>query len=56
MEGSLFVLCVCHIEISQTIVPPTALGTVGKPLMSRGALSWFHNILTYDKKKLFNIE
>jgi hypothetical protein len=25
-------------------------------LMSRGALSWFHNILTYDKKKLFNIE
>jgi hypothetical protein len=26
------------------------------PLMSRGALSLFHNILTYDKEKLFSVK
>jgi len=35
---------VCHVEIFQT---SCALGIIGKPLMSRGAPSWFHNILTY---------
>jgi hypothetical protein len=35
----------------QTKVPiaPT-LGTIGKPLMSGGAMSWFHNISTYSEK------
>jgi hypothetical protein len=33
-----------HIEISQT----TRDSTVGKPLVSGGAPSWFHNILTYN--------
>ncbi len=40
-------LFVCHLEISQTIMP---LVTIGKPLMSKGKLSWFHNVLTYGEK------
>jgi hypothetical protein len=33
---------VCHVEISQTTGPPChALNTIGKLLMSRGALRWF---------------
>jgi hypothetical protein len=36
-EGSMFILLhfVCHIEISQTMVLPRALGIIGKPSMSR---------------------
>jgi len=37
-EGCLFVLFCC------------ALGTIGKPLTSRGAPSWFHNVLTCGEK------
>ncbi len=40
-------LFVCHVEISQTTMP---FVTIGKPLMSRGKLSWFHNVLTYGDK------
>jgi len=35
-EGNSFVLFICHVEISQTIVP---FGTLEKPSMMRGALS-----------------
>jgi hypothetical protein len=42
-------LFVCHVEISQTTMP---LVTIGKPLMSRGKLSWFHNVLTYGEKNI----
>jgi hypothetical protein len=35
----------CHIEIFQTMVPFCHfLSTIKKPLMSRGALRWFHNL------------
>ncbi len=40
----------CHREISQTIVPLVALlrvTSVGKSSMGRGALNWFHDVLTY---------
>jgi hypothetical protein len=43
--SSVYAVCfVCHVEFFQT---SCALGIIGKPLMSRGAPSWFHNILTY---------
>jgi len=48
-KDSLFVLFVCHIEISQTIAPLVALFWYHcKALMSRGALNWFHNVSTYN--------
>jgi hypothetical protein len=46
-ECNLFVcLSVCQVETSQTTVPFSTLGTVGKHLMSRGKPSWFHNVST----------
>jgi hypothetical protein len=37
---------ICHVEISQTATP---LGTICKELsMDTGALSCFHNVLTYN--------
>jgi hypothetical protein len=46
------VICfVCHVEISpnQGACSPT-FGPIGKPLMSEGAMSWFHNVSTYSEK------
>jgi hypothetical protein len=43
-KGSLFV---CHIDISQTMVSLVTHGIVAKPLMSRGAPRWFHNVSIY---------
>jgi hypothetical protein len=40
-------LFVCHVEIFKTTMP---LVTIGKPLMTRGKLSWFHNVLTYGEE------
>jgi hypothetical protein len=43
-------LFVCHVEISQTISPPTplpsllALHVVEKPQMSKDAMLWFCNV------------
>jgi hypothetical protein len=48
-------LFVYDIEISQTMSPLSMLGTIGKSSMSRGALTWFHNVSTYGEK-LLNIE
>jgi hypothetical protein len=45
VQGSLFVLFVSHVKISQTMLPFAMLSN-GKPSMSRGAPSWFHNVLT----------
>jgi hypothetical protein len=33
----------CHVEISQTTMTIVAYFIVGKPLMNKGALRWFHN-------------
>jgi len=57
-EGSfvnLFVcLFICHVKISETVVPSccaligiVGLCIVGKPSMSSGALSWISNVSTY---------
>jgi len=42
VQGSLFV---SQVKISQTMTPFAMLSN-GKPSMSRGAPSWFHNVLT----------
>jgi hypothetical protein len=44
MKNDRFFFSPYHIEISQT----TRDSIVGKPLLRRGAPSWFHNILTYN--------
>jgi hypothetical protein len=43
-------LFVCHVEISQAtylLSSCDARDIVVKPLMSKGAPNWFHNVLTY---------
>ncbi len=42
----------CLIEISQSMVLTSyyALDIIGKPLISKLALSWFHNVLTFGVK------
>jgi len=45
VQGSLFVLFVSQVKISQTMTPFAMLSN-GKPSMSGGAPSWFHNVLT----------
>jgi hypothetical protein len=48
-EGSFLVCFDCHIEISQAPVPRAfVLVHHWKAPMSRGALSWFHDFLTYS--------
>ncbi len=43
-----FVLFVCHVEISQNTAPlATLLVPSESPCLVRGASSWFHNVLTY---------
>jgi hypothetical protein len=39
--------CLPHWDLSNYGASCHTLGTIGKPSMSRGALSWFHNGLTY---------
>jgi hypothetical protein len=46
-EDSLYVLFVSHWDVSNHSDSCYALGTFEKPFMSRGAPSWFHNVLTY---------
>ncbi len=43
---------VCQVEISQTMAWHLchALGGVGKPAMSKGASSWFHNVSNYNEE------
>jgi hypothetical protein len=46
-----YVCFVSHFEISQTITSlATALVSMERPSMSRGALSWFWNVLTYNRE------
>ncbi len=42
----------CLIEIPQTMVLTFyyALNIIGKPLINKPALSWFHNVLTFGVK------
>jgi hypothetical protein len=41
----IFILIVYQVKISQTQVPLCyALGTIGKPLMNKGAPRWFDNV------------
>jgi hypothetical protein len=53
-EGRLFLssFCFdCHVEISPSYGAFShTIITIGKPLMNRVALGWFHNISTYDGK------
>jgi hypothetical protein len=45
----LFLSFVCHIEISQTMVPlPTLLVLLESPWWVTRALSWFYNVLTFS--------
>jgi hypothetical protein len=56
MEGSsLFVLLVCHIDISLTMMPLATLGTIGKHSVCKGGLSCF-TIFWLTMEKLLNIE
>jgi len=41
------VVCLSHGDLSNHSASCHTLGTVGKPSMSRGAPSWFHNVPTY---------
>jgi len=43
---------VCQVEMSQTMAWHLchALGGVGKPAMSKGASSWFHNVSNYNEE------
>jgi hypothetical protein len=45
-EGWLFVLFVVTLNFLKPCYPCYAFGTVGKPLTSRGAPSWLHNVST----------
>jgi hypothetical protein len=55
MKEVLFIcLFICHVKISETVVPSccaligiVGLCNVGKPSMSSGALSWIPNVSTY---------
>ncbi len=49
-EGSLFVLFVCRVEIFQTTMPFVSAHSclIGTTSMSRGEMSWFHNVSTYS--------
>ncbi len=51
LQRKLVCFCfVCNIGISKITAPICcALGNVGKPLMSIGAASWYHNILGYGE-------
>jgi hypothetical protein len=56
MEGnSLFVLLVCHIDISNHDASCHTLGTIGKHSMSKGGLSCF-TMFPLPVEKLLNIE
>ncbi len=45
------VVCLCHIEISQIVVPLTMLFAIfSYPLMSKGALRWFGSVQAYDAR------
>jgi hypothetical protein len=47
-EGCLFV---CDIEIAQNHdAPLCTFVIIGKPLMIKGSLNWFHNVSTYGEK------
>jgi len=47
-EGNLFVWFVCNVERSHVECSSDAIGTIGKPSMSKGALWWFGNVLTLN--------
>ncbi len=39
-----------HWDLPRQETPPCMLGSIGKPLVSRGAMSWFHNVSTYNEE------
>ncbi len=49
---------VCQVEISQTMAWHLchALGGVGKPSMTKGASSWFHNVSNYNGEVIEYVE
>jgi hypothetical protein len=50
-EDQLFVCNVPHVsDLPNHNASSCAFGIVGKPLMSKGARSWFHNVLSYGEK------
>jgi hypothetical protein len=51
-EGCLFVLFVVTLKFPKTWCPWCALGVVQKPLTSKGASSWLHNVLTCGEKNI----
>jgi len=55
-EGCLFVFCVYHIEISQTMTTLATLGSTGKITMSPHAWSRFRIMLQTMVEKLLNVD
>jgi hypothetical protein len=54
--GCVFICFVYHVEISQATAPLVALLVpLESPSRTRGAPSWFHNVLTYNGE-VINIE
>ncbi len=51
-EDQLFVCLFCSssLDLPNHNASSCAFGIVGKPLMSNGAPSWFHNVLSYGEK------
>jgi hypothetical protein len=43
-------LCLIAISQSMVLISYYALDIIGKPLISKPALSWFHNVLTFGVK------
>jgi hypothetical protein len=39
-----------HRDLPRQDTSSCMLGTIGKPLVSQGALSWFHNVSTYSEE------
>jgi len=49
-KGCLFVLFIVTLKFPKIWCPCCGLGMVRKPLTSRGASSWLHNVLTHGEK------
>lgn len=45
-----FPVYLSHRDLPRQDTSSCMLGTIGKPLVSRGALSWFHNVSTYNEE------
>jgi hypothetical protein len=50
-QGYLILFVCCDVKISKIMESLDMLfDIIGKPLMRKGALSWFYNVSTYNQK------